>query len=110
MANPTTLQSQPYTITPKDAQGNPVDTVKFPTALTAITYAVDNAAFTATPAADNLSASVKANDPAVGGDVVLTVTATAVDGSALSEAAPSVTFDVPVPVVTSLNVAVGTPV
>src|SRR5258708_853809 len=105
----TTLQSVPFTLTPKDKDGNAVDLVKFPTALTAVAWSADNPAFTLTVAADSLSASVAAIDPAVGGDVVVSVKGTAVDGSTVSDTAPSQNFAVPVPVVTSLNLAVGAP-
>jgi hypothetical protein len=108
MANPTTLQSVPYSFVAKDAAGNAVDPAKFPTALTNVVFAVDNPAFAVTQ--DGLTASVKANDQAVGGDVIVTVTATAADGSTVSGSAPTETFDVAVPIVTALEVSAGTPV
>ena len=92
-----------YAITPKDAAGNAVDLSKFPTALTAITWSVDKPEVAVpTAAADGLSATLAPTT--AGGTVVLTVSGTNVKGDVVSENT-TVEFTVPVPVVTSLNLA-----
>lgn len=108
MANPNTSQKVPFSINPKDADGNPVDTSAFPTALTGITWSVDNDTAVVNPSADGLKADLV---PAKAGTVVVSVSATNVLGEVITEQS-SVTFDpvVVVPVVKSLNVAAGDPV
>lgn len=101
---PFTTDKPQYAITPKDAAGVAVDLSKFPTALTAITWAVDKPEVAAVVASeDKLSAEVQPT--AAGGDVVVTVSGTNVKGDAVSESV-SINFEVPVPVVASLNLAV----
>lgn len=109
MANPNIAQKVPFSISPKDADGNVVDLVKFPTALTGIAWSVDNDVASIVSAADGLSADLV---PAKVGVVVVSVSGTNVAGEVKTETA-AVTFDevpVPVPVVASLNMAAGEPV
>lgn len=101
----TVNQTVPFTISPKDAAGNAVDLAQFPTALSGISWSVDQNA-TVVAAADGLSAVVT---PTAAGTVNVTVAATNVAGTALSETV-SVVFDAVVPVVVTLNPVAGTPV
>jgi hypothetical protein len=98
-----TTDKPKYAITPKDANGNAVDLSKFPTALTGITWATSDAAVAAVvAAADGLSAEV--HPTPAGGSVVVTVSGTNVSGATVTDQV-TIHFDVPVPVVTTLNLA-----
>ena len=113
MSNPTVAQVQPATITPKDAQGNVVDLVTFPTALSSLAWSVDNAnAAVVTTNPQGTAANVSVNASYTPGTVVkVSVSAVNTAGETLTEEV-DVTFDavaVPVPVVKSLNIALGTP-
>lgn len=111
MSNPTVAQKQPATITPKDAGGNVVDLVAFPSALTGVTWAVDNpdVASVNTTNDQKTAADVAVSASYRPGTVVkVTVTATNVAGESLSEEV-DVVFDAVVPVVKSLNIGLGTP-
>lgn len=112
MANPTTAQKVPFTITPRDGpapDGNIVDLPAFPTALTGITWSVDGDVASIAADASGLSAMLT---PAKAGVSVVTVSGTNVLGEVVTDSA-SVTFDQAapaVPVVKSLNVAGGEPI
>jgi len=105
MANPTVKQNVPFTITPKDADGNAVDLAKYPTALSGITWSVDQGA-TVAASEDGLSATVT---PTAAGTVVVSVSGTNVKGAAVSDS-KTLVFDDVIPVVVTLNAVAGDPV
>jgi hypothetical protein len=117
----TTLQKVTFSITPKDAQGNPVDIFKYKGALTNVVWAVDNPDFDLLPAKFpggrvTIDPSVGgpvdlvAKDPAVGGTAVVSVSATNSVGAVLREEAPGIVFEVVLPVVASLGLTASEPV
>lgn len=103
MANAIVGTSKKFTITPKDELGLVVDLAAFPTALTEIVYTVSdgNVADATVTKPDNTEVQI---DFRAAGAVTLSVSARDRDGNALTDSV-SITVEVPVPAVKTLNLA-----
>jgi hypothetical protein len=113
VSNPTTAQKVPFSITPADADGKPVDLVANPTALSSIFWSVDAKAVADITFIDATHVELV---PLAPGTVSLTVRSTNVLGTELTQTSTPITFDdvvappPPVPVVTALGLAAADPV
>jgi hypothetical protein len=104
MANPTTAQKVSFSIQPKDAAGNTVDLVAFPSALSTPVYTVDkaDAVLVVTATGADLTSPTA-------GTAIVTVTATNVSGTVLTDTS-TVVFELPIPVVATLGLTQAAPV